>query len=64
MAISKIGTTSKEYKNVFITARVNSIEVDEDGNKVEIQEGGDSTNDLLLKLINKINELVDKVNSL
>lgn len=64
MAISKIGTTSKIYKDYFEVERSTSLEPDADGNLEVVYAGEDSPNDMLLKLIDKINELVDKVNAL
>tara|TARA_R110002020_G_scaffold128392_4_gene287775 strand:+ start:9463 stop:9654 length:192 start_codon:yes stop_codon:yes gene_type:complete len=60
MAISKIGTTSQVYKDILNKEK--HIYVNEDD---EVVGPGDSImEDLVLKLITKINELTEKVNEL
>ena len=48
MAISKIGTTSKIYKNMFVDGKIEEIIIDEDGNYVDASTGGDSSKEMIL----------------
>ena len=65
MSISKIGKNSSNYKNTFVEkARVETLVLNDDGEYDIVETGAKNLEDIVKDLIDKLNEVITKVNSL